>query len=379
MKKIVSFPFRLIPSNTKINFISKKHYAYVFSLLLTVFIIVAVMVKGLNLGIDFAGGMVIEMLLLNDNSNLDKDKDINENDSLDKDSATEYIRGILHKNNYVNFHIQEFYKGNKHNIMLRFLPTQDENVASKDVENNKLDEGVRNSRVIGNDNNIVNNIGNGNGNNNGNGNGNENDGDNNTIKVQKIKNILSSAFNNQIEFTRVEYVGPKVGADFVLNSFIALCASLVVMMLYTWIRFNWQFGIGVLIALFHDAIVTLGFYLITDYEFDLTSIAALLTIIGYSINDSVVIYDRIRENMSKYHSKSMNDIVNISINETLSRSIMTLLTTFLVCIILAIFGGDSLQGFGAAASFGIAFGAYSSIYISAPILTNFSKLKYKKI
>jgi preprotein translocase SecF subunit len=145
--------------------------------------------------------------------------------------------------------------------------------------------------------------------------------------------------------------------------------ALLAMLIYVWLRFNWLFALGVFIALFHDVIVTLGFFIVTGYSFDLTSVAVILTIVGYSINDSIVIYDRIRENLPLKLNRK--ELVNRSLNETLSRTIMTSLTTLIVCLALLIFGGEALKAFSAALSFGIAFGTYSSIYLSAPILLYF--------
>jgi preprotein translocase SecF subunit len=172
-----------------------------------------------------------------------------------------------------------------------------------------------------------------------------------------------------LTINKMDFIGPKVGAEFTVQAVKAVTLALIAMFIYVWIRFNWSFALGVFIALFHDLIMTLGFFSLTGYSFDLTSIAVLLTVVGYSINDSIVIYDRIRENLPLQLDKV--SMINRSLNETLSRTIMTSLTTLIVCLALVVFGGESLRGFSAALSFGIAFGTYSSIYISAPILLFF--------
>ncbi len=176
---------------------------------------------------------------------------------------------------------------------------------------------------------------------------------------------------------KVDYIGPKVSSDFTTNSIKAVFFALIAMMIYVWCRFEWQFGIGVVLSLLHDVIMIFGFFSFTRYQFDLTSVAVILTVIGYSINDSIVIYDRIRENLGKTISNltktDLSILINKSINETLSRTIMTSLTTLVVCIALLTLGGEVLRSFSAGLVFGIAFGTYSSIYISAPVLMLFCK------
>ncbi|CAL7960503.1 Protein translocase subunit SecF [Alphaproteobacteria bacterium] len=298
----ISLPLKIIPTDTKINFVSARYYALILSAIITIGTIIGVFTRGLNLGIDFNGGILIEC------STIGK-------------FNVEELREAISKQGYTSFNVQEYQSTSGHNIMIRVQP--------KDVIHYEAD-------------------------------------------ISQIK-LMLQGMSDTIRFERVDYVGPKVGNDFVFNAIQALGIALVVMMIYTWIRFEWQFGIGVIIALLHDCIATIGFYVVSGYEFDLTSIAAILTIIGYSINDSVVIYDRIRENLRKHHGKKTADVINISINETLSRTIMTVATTLIVCLMLILFGGETLKGFSTATFFGITFGTYSSIYISAPVLTFFGK------
>jgi preprotein translocase subunit SecF len=194
--------------------------------------------------------------------------------------------------------------------------------------------------------------------------------------TDKVTSIIKGAFSDA-EFIKIDYIGPKVGAEFAWDSSKAIIFALLAMMAYVWFRFDLKFAIGVMLALLHDVIITLGFFSLSRFQFDLTSIAVILTVVGYSINDSIVIYDRIRENIkvgiNQLKVKEFGALVNLSVNETLSRTIMTSLTTLVVCIALLIFGGEALRGFSAGLSFGIAFGTYSSIYISAPVLIFFAR------
>lgn len=195
--------------------------------------------------------------------------------------------------------------------------------------------------------------------------------------VDLIKNTLKSHFAYDIEYRKVDFVGPQVGDQLVTSGTQAIVLAFLAIMVYIWVRFEWQFGIGVLIALVHDSIMCMGFMSITQLDFNLSSIAALLTIIGYSVNDSVVIYDRIRENVRKYRQKSTSNIINLSLNETLSRTTLTVLTVLLSNGALIIWGGEALHSFSVMVFFGIVAGTYSSIFVSAPILTLFNIDKFR--
>ncbi len=199
-----------------------------------------------------------------------------------------------------------------------------------------------------------------------------------SVLVKKLQDVLNQNFSG-IEYRKIDYVGPQVGAELIMKGTLALLMSFALIMVYIWVRFDWQFGIGGIFALLHDAVLTVGFFAITQLEFNLTSIAAILTIIGYSINDSVVIYDRIRENMIKYKKMSLADLINSSTNSTLSRTVLTAGTTLTSLIALILFGGETLKSFSIATFFGIALGTYSSIYISAPILIYFDPRKKEKV
>ena len=186
-----------------------------------------------------------------------------------------------------------------------------------------------------------------------------------------IENIKDKLFKNMgvnFNFRRVENVGPKVSAELLRAGLIAIVLSLTAMLIYIWIRFEWQFSLGAIIALVHDVIITIGFFSILQFEINLSIIAAVLTIVGYSMNDTVVIFDRVRENLKKYTWKKIDEISNISINETLSRTIITSLTTLLALLSIFFFGGTILHGFSFAMILGVIFGTYSSIFIANPIL-----------
>ncbi len=186
--------------------------------------------------------------------------------------------------------------------------------------------------------------------------------------IEEIKSNLDKSFGNNFDFRRVENVGPKVSAELLKSGIIAISVALVLMLIYIWIRFEWQFSLGAILALFHDVIVTLGLFSLFGLEINLSIIAAVLTIVGYSMNDTVVIYDRVRENLRKYSDIKIFELTNISINETLSRTLITSITTLLALLSIFFFGGEVLKGFSLAMIFGVVFGTYSSIYIANTVL-----------
>jgi preprotein translocase subunit SecF len=192
--------------------------------------------------------------------------------------------------------------------------------------------------------------------------------DNKKNIIEEIKINLDKSFGNSFSFRRVENVGPKVSAELLKSGIIAISVSLAVMLFYIWIRFEWQFSLGAILALFHDVIVTLGVFSLFSLEINLSIIAAVLTIVGYSMNDTVVIFDRVRENLRKYSDIKIFELTNISINETLSRTIITSATTLLALLAIYFFGGEILKGFSLAMILGVVFGTYSSIYIANTVL-----------
>jgi preprotein translocase SecF subunit len=284
---------RLIPEKTSYKFVNKRGMCFVFSLIVICGTIYSLATKGLNFGIDFSGGIVIEI-------------------QTEKPANLAQIRANIG-------HGASLQKLEKDTQVLIRLP------AHKDKDQ--------------------------------------------SVVVNEVKAKLAEIVEGKIEYRKVDYVGPQVGSELIQNSALALGLSFLAMMIYMWFRFEWQYGVGAVLALVHDAVAVLGFYSLTGLEFDLTSVAAILTVVGYSINDSVVIYDRVRENIRKYKKMSLGDLINLSVNETLSRTINTVLTVILALVALIFFGGDVLKSFSVGMLVGVVFGTYSSVYISAIILT----------
>jgi len=191
---------------------------------------------------------------------------------------------------------------------------------------------------------------------------------NNASIIKSINDKLSSDLGSQINFRRVENVGPKVSAELLKAGFLAISLSLAVMLFYIWIRFEWQFSLGAIVAIVHDVIITVGIFSLLSYEINLSIVAAVLTIVGYSMNDTVVIFDRVRENLKKNTKSSISEISNISTNQTLSRTLVTSVTTLLALLSIYIFGGQILRGFSFAMIIGVLVGTYSSIFVAVPIL-----------
>lgn len=298
------FPIRLIPHRPKLKFMAFHYWAYALSIAVIVGTFALLFTKGLNLGIDFTGGVVIEA-------------------RLPQKAELADIREHLSKLNLGDVTLQNF--GSDQDILIR-LPRQQGGAEA------------------------------------------------NNAAIAAVKEALGQTVPGTIEYRKVDQVGPQVGDELARGAVLATLLSFAAIMAYIWFRFEWQFGVGGLLALLHDAVFTIGFYSITQIEFNLTSVAAVLTIIGYSINDSVVIYDRIRENMRRFRKMPVGELIDLSINETLSRTIMTVFMTLLALAALIFVGGDVIRGFCIAMFFGIVVGTYSSIYISAPILY-FMKLR----
>lgn len=286
-------------NNTSISFMKYHRIALALSCFFILASFVSFGVKKFNFGIDFTGGVLVEL----------KANNVSLSD-LRKDMSAEGFEGVS---------LQNF---GKDGIMIR-LPL----VGDKDSKGNES-----------------------------------------MAMVDAVKNLLSEKYQNKVEVRKVDFVGPQVGSELILKGLLALTLSFAAIMFYIWIRFDWQFGVGAVIALVHDAILILGLFSITGLEFNLTAVAAVLTIVGYSINDSVVIYDRIRENMRKYKKMEIREILDTSLNSTLSRTVLTAGSTLLALIPLIMFGGATLESFSKAVFFGVIIGTYSSIYISAPVL-----------
>ena len=289
-----------------IDFSSKFKSANILSLSIFIFIILFILFKGLNYGIDFKGGTLIELRSDSQNINISE------------------IRSSLNSMNLGDVNVKKFGKENDYLIK----------VEQKAGTNSNL--------------------------------------------IPQIKKKLVDNLNAEINFRRVENVGPKVSSELLKSGIIAISLSLAAMLFYIWIRFEWQFSIGSIVALFHDVIITIGIFSILSLEINLSIIAAVLTIVGYSMNDTVVIYDRIRENLSKYTKINISETANLSINETLSRTIITSVTTLLALLSIYILGGEILRGFSFAMILGVLIGTYSSIFVAAPVL-KFFKVSYKTL
>ena len=289
------FPVRFVPAETHIRFVRFRLIALALSALMIAGSLGLLVTKGLNLGIDFTGGVLLEL-------------------RTEQPADLAKLRQALSGEGFGEVALQNF--GDEHDVLVR-IQANDENQGQV---------------------------------------------------VSGAKTALNAELGG-VEYRRVEYVGPTVGRELVRAGFTAFVLALAGMMLYVWFRFEWQYGVGGIGALIHDAIILMGFYSLMNLDFGLSAIAAILTVIGYSINDSVVIYDRIRENMRKFKKMPFNDLLDLSINETLSRTVLTGGTTLLALIALAIWGGEIIRGFALAIGFGVIIGTYSSVYIAAPVLS----------
>jgi preprotein translocase subunit SecF len=279
-----------------INFNKFYKLFNLISVLLVTCSVLLLIFKGLNFGVDFKGGTLIELR------------------STDKSINIAEIRQSFLKMNLGDVSVKKF--GQDHDFLVKF-------------EKKKLNQ-----------NNLI----------------------------ENVKKSLSNDIGNNFNFRRVENVGPKVSSELLRSGIIAIALALAAMLIYIWIRFEWQFSLGAILALFHDVIITLGLFSLFSLEINLSIVAAVLTIVGYSMNDTVVIFDRVRENLRKFSDIKIYELTNLSINETLSRTIITSVTTLLALVSIFIFGGEILKGFSLAMILGVIFGTYSSIYIANSVL-----------
>ena len=288
------------------NFDSKFKLANIISLVLFTGSLFLIIFKGLNFGIDFKGGTLIELRA--------ESKNIQISD----------IRSAFSNMNLGDLNVKEF--GKEGDYLIKF----EKKTFSK----------------------------------------------NDSIKI--IKDNVINKLGSDINFRRIENVGPKVSKELLESGLLAISLALAAMLFYIWVRFEWQFSIGSIIAIFHDVLITIGLFSLLSLEINLSIVAAVLTIVGYSMNDTVVIYDRIRENLIKYSSLKIGEISNKSINETLSRTVITSTTTLLALISIFILGGEILKGFSLAMIIGVIIGTYSSIFVASPIL-KYLNVSYKTI
>ena len=289
-----------------LNFVSYFKKLNLLSILMILISLIFIIFKGLNYGIDFKGGTIIEIRIENKNINVSN------------------IRESLNKVNLGDINVKNF--GEERDFLI------------------KIEEKLKDNKLV----------------------------------ISEIKETLNKDLNEEVNYRRIESVGPKVSAELLKSGIISIGLALLVMLFYIWFRFEWQFSLGSIIALFHDVIITLGIFSILSIEINLSIVAAVLTIVGYSMNDTVVIYDRIRENLSKYNKLEIDQISNLSVNETLSRTLITSVTTLLALFSIFILGGEILKGFSFAMILGVIIGTYSSIFVAAPVL-KYLKVNYKTL
>ena len=284
---------QFIPPDTKIDFVGYRRATWIISALLTVIPVVLVLTLGLNMGIDFQGGTLIEVQTKESKADLAD------------------IRSKVSGLGLGEVQIQEFGAPNAVLIRIASQPTEQEQQQS----------------------------------------------------IAKVKGALGDT----VEYRRVEIVGPTISGELVASGTIAVVLALIGILIYVWFRFEWQFGVAAIASLIHDVTATLGLYSLLQLEFNVSSIAAILTVIGYSLNDKVVIFDRVRENLRKYKRMPMVELLDLSINETLSRTVLTHVTTFLALVPFLFFGGEANYGFALAMVFGIVICVYSSIFVASPM------------
>jgi preprotein translocase subunit SecF len=289
----------LLPDELNFNFIRYRFFGLALSLVLTLLTIFTIFNKGVNLGIDFKGGVLIEV-------------------SFQKTPDIDFLRKELKDLNIGDVVIQTIDQGN--NLLVKSGYKEGQDVMK------------------------------------------------NAALVQKK---LSEISKGKITFRKVEYVGAEVGQEMISDGLIAVTLTFLGIMLYVWYRFNWQYSIGIVVGLMHDVLLTFGFLIYTGYELNITTIAAVLTILGYSVNDTVVMYDRIRENLYNIRKKSLFEVLNLSVNETVYRTLFTMLTTILAAGALVIYGGEALKSFSVTVFVGVLIGTYSSVFVSIPVLTFF--------
>lgn len=295
----MSFYAHLIARTPKFDFVGKRIPAFILTAVLILGTFVCIATRGFNFGIDFAGGILVEV------------------QSIDGPANIANMRDVLGNLGLGEVSLQQFGESGR-DVMVR-------------VQKQDGDEKVQ------------------------------------MAALAKVKETLGSGF----EYRRVEIVGPKVGDELKRDGVLAVVLAVLAIAAYVWFRFEWQFGVGALIATFHDVVLTFGFFSVTGMEFNLTSVAAILTIAGYSINDTVVIYDRVRENLRKYKTLSLYDLLNLAVNETLARTFLTVATVFVTVVALLLLGGDVLHGFAAAMLWGLVVGTFSSMYVAIPVLIYF--------
>ena len=301
--------FRFIKKTPKISFIENRKKFYILSLFFAIISIFSLWFKELNFGIDFKGGLLVEI-------------------KLENDIELESLRNNIATLNYGDFTLQKLDNSND-NFLIKIE-------LSSDLQGNQ------------------------------------------ETLIARLKEKVQNNYEEKVDYRRIEYVGPTVSNELIMTGIMAIVIAIFSMLIYIWFRFELPFAIGAVLALIHDTILTIGMFSITSLEFNLSTVAAILLIIGYSMNDTVVVYDRVRENLKKFKRLDTFSLLNKSINETLSRTINTTATTILALLALFIFGGNIIKDFSLAMIWGIVIGTYSSILIATPILLNMKIRKTNK-
>jgi len=294
---------KLVPDQTNIPFMRWRMPAIVFAVVLTIASFALVATRGMNFGVDFAGGILIEI-------KAEQAVDLGQ------------LRSTLGSMNIGEVSVQSF-GADEDEVLIRLQHQEGDQAEQEAV-------------------------------------------------VERVKTRINEVLPGEVSFRRVEYVGPKVSDELVWDGIMAVTLSMLGIMIYVWMRFEWQFAVGAVLSLIHDVALTLGLFSLFQLEFNLSVIAALLTIVGYSLNDTVVVYDRIRENLRKYRRMDLNNLIDLSLNETLSRTIMTGVTTLLALFALYVFGGEVISAFTLAMIWGVLIGPYSTVFIAAPVLPWFN-------
>lgn len=311
---------KLVPDETAVQFIRMRFMALALSAFLIVGSIVALFTLGLNFGVDFRGGVTIEVA---------------DSEPIDIGEVREAVRALNLGDVKVQ-EIRDFAGGDEAVVVFieqQEAPLEEETAAEDATEEN--DDALENAQQQA------------------------------SVMVQ---NALRELLGSDIEFRKVDVVGPTVSGELIQKGAMAVVFAICAMLLYIWFRFEWQFSLGAIVALIHDVVITLGMFAVTRLEFNLAIIAAILTIVGYSMNDTVVVYDRVRENLRKFKQRPLGDVLDLSINDTLSRTVMTSVTTLLALGALYLIGGEVLRGFTFAMIWGIVIGTYSSIFVASPFL-----------
>lgn len=301
---------KLIPDNTSYGFTRMRFAAMAVSALLVIGSLFALATIGLNFGVDFKGGVTIEV-------------------ADDQPIDIGAVRTAVSDLGLGSVDVQEIqdFAGSDKAVLIRISQQATDNTDDPDAGETAQQEAAT-----------------------------------------KVRDALTALLGEGVDFRKTEVVGPTVSGELVQKGALAVALAIGMMLIYIWLRFEWQFSLGAVVALVHDVIITLGMFSVTRLEFNLSIIAAILTIVGYSMNDTVVVYDRVRENLRKFKTKPLAELLDMSINDTLTRTIMTSGTTMLALVALVIFGGVVLRGFTLAMIWGIVIGTYSSIFVASPFL-----------